>query len=140
MFNLQGRPFFHVTFLSNLVKGNKKKLMPFTQRWLVSLCRWISLRLGNSESTVYWYSTGELYSYPQGDLLVRVEGLDVTRAIVMGPKCVHQVSRKLFVFRDKDSNEILTEYHGLPVMPVMYPYQRIAYTLEGNNLMTEVKT
>ena len=114
--------------------------MHFTQRWLVSLCRWISLRLGNSESTVYWYSTGELYSYPQGDLLVQVEGLDVTRAIMMGPKCVHQVSRKLFVFRDKDSNEILTEYHGLPVMPVMYPYQRIAYTLEGNNLMTEVKT
>lgn len=101
--------------------------------------RWISLRLGKRGETVFWYSTGELYDYPTGDVLAKVEGLEVTRSIVVGRYQVHQVSRKVYLFRDKDNNELLTEYHGGPVMPVTYKYQKIAYTLKGNVLVTEVK-
>eukprot|EP00245_Coleochaete_scutata_P007850 TRINITY_DN23636_c0_g1_i1.p1 TRINITY_DN23636_c0_g1~~TRINITY_DN23636_c0_g1_i1.p1 ORF type:complete len:552 (-),score=138.16 TRINITY_DN23636_c0_g1_i1:679-2184(-) len=99
--------------------------------------RWISIRLGSGGKTTYWYSSGELYSYPEGRMLVRVEGFDATRALVMGPNVVHQLSRKVFVFRDKDTNEVLSQYNGTPVKPIKFPYQHISYTLDGKQLLTE---
>ena len=62
--------------------------------------RWCRLKMGDGE-TVRWYTTGELYEYPTGRLLARVEGLDVTRAVVDDPDAVaaHQLSRKFFIFR-----------------------------------------
>ena len=53
--------------------------------------------MGDGE-TVRWHTTGELYEYPTGRLLARVEGLDVTRAVVDDPDAVaHQLSR-VFIF------------------------------------------
>ncbi len=38
--------------------------------------KWINLRAGNGKKPVYWYCYGELYSYPEGKLVARVQGLD----------------------------------------------------------------
>ena len=51
--------------------------------------------MGDGE-TVRWYTTGDLYEYPTGRLLARVEGLDVTRAVVDDPGFVGTNSRENF--------------------------------------------
>eukprot|EP00850_Spirogloea_muscicola_P005741 SM000026S08990 [mRNA] locus=s26:987747:988702:+ [translate_table: standard] len=88
--------------------------------------------------TVYWYSTGDIYSHPEGKLLVKVEGFDATRAVVAGPTLVHQLSRKVFIFRDKDSGEVLSQYNDTSVSPIKYAYQHTTYRLDNNRLLTEV--
>ena len=89
--------------------------------------RWCRLKMGDGE-TVRWYTTGELYEYPTGRLLARVEGLDVTRAVVDDPDAVaHQLSRKFFIFRHPETLEVITERDGQPVAPVRYPYQHVLY-------------
>jgi hypothetical protein len=37
------------------------------------------MKMGSGE-TVYWYITGDLYEYPTGRLLAKVEGVDLARA------------------------------------------------------------
>ena len=89
--------------------------------------RWCRLKMGDGE-TVRWYTTGDLYEYPTGRLLARVEGLDVTRAVVDDPDAVaHQLSRKFFIFRHPETREVITERDGQPVEPVRYPYQHVLY-------------
>lgn len=103
--------------------------------------KWVEMRLGGDKQTKFWYSTGELHSYPDGDVLARIEGFDVLYCIrerrVGG--VVHQLSRKLFVFRDINTGEVLEKYCNYPVKVVQYPYQKISYSLTNDGKMfTEV--
>ena len=41
--------------------------------------KWCDMKMGSGE-TVYWYITGDLYEYPTGRLLAKVEGVDLARA------------------------------------------------------------
>lgn len=102
--------------------------------------RWISARAGDGEP-VYWYSTGEVYSYPDGKLVARMEGFDTARLLrpAEEPHTAHQLSRKTFVYLDPESNEILREVNGKPVQHIAYPYQFITYRLEGDRLLTTVE-
>ena len=101
---------------------------------------WVNARVGDGEP-VYWYSIGTVRAYPSGELLFNMEGYDTARAHRPDPEqpLVHQYNRKTYVFRDPQSNEILTEYDGQPVEPVAYPYQFITYALTDDRLETWVE-
>ncbi|GBG73817.1 hypothetical protein CBR_g17155 [Chara braunii] len=43
----------------------------------------------------------------------------------------------MFVFRDRESNAVLSNYNGATVRPIKYPYQHISYSLSGSRLLTE---
>jgi len=102
--------------------------------------RWLSARAGDGDP-VYWYSIGEVYSYPEGELLARLEGFDTARMVRPSddPNIGYQLSRKVFVYRDVETNEVLTEVDGKPVSHIKYPYQYITYKLEGDRLVTIVE-
>lgn len=102
--------------------------------------RWIDARVGTGEP-VYWYSIGTVRAYPSGELLFTMEGYDTAR--VHRPESegalVHQYNRKIYVFRDPESGEILREYNGQPVEPIAYPYQFISYQLIDDTVETFVE-
>lgn len=89
---------------------------------------------------VYWYSTGELRSYPEGRLLALVEGFDTARSMPDPdrPGGVVQLSRKIYIYRDPATGAVLRAFEGRPVQPIAYPYQLIRYWLEGDRLRTHV--
>ncbi|MBC7448755.1 MAG: DUF1838 family protein [Hymenobacteraceae bacterium] len=97
---------------------------------------------GTSGQSVWWYCTGELYSYPDGKLLALVEGVDAGRLLVpeshAGRDAV-QLSRKTFVYRDVQTGAVLKEVDGKPLVPIAYPYQVIHYQLVGDRLLTSVE-
>jgi len=101
--------------------------------------QFVSLRAGDG-TPVYWYAIGEVYSYPDGKRLFRIEGSDTARRIAgPTPDSAIQLSRKVFVYRDIDTDAILREYEGRPVTRIAYPYQLITYSLEGDKLVTRVE-
>ena len=101
--------------------------------------QFVTLRAGTG-IPVYWYAIGEVYSSPEGKRLLRIEGSDAARMIPSDqPDTAFQLSRKVFVYRDPETNEILKEYKGQPVTRIAYPYQFITYKLEGDRLTTFVE-
>jgi hypothetical protein len=100
----------------------------------------LSARVGAGEP-IYWYSIGEVYSYPDGELLARMEGFDTARLVrdESDPNTAYQLSRKTFVYRDPQTNEILREVNGIPATHIKYPYQFITYKLEGDRMVTFVE-
>ncbi|MEZ5457898.1 MAG: hypothetical protein R3E65_00810 [Steroidobacteraceae bacterium] len=102
--------------------------------------QWVDMRVGRGEP-VYWYCVGTVFSWPAGKPLMRVEGIDTARLdrSLSTPTMAHQLSRKVFVYRDLASNEILTEWNGQALPPIEYPYQYITYELAGDGLTTWVE-
>lgn len=101
--------------------------------------QFVTLRAG-SGTPVYWYALGEVYSYPDGKRVLLIEGSDTARLVPTGdPDSVYQLSRKIFVYRDPVTNEILREYEGRQVTRIAYPYQFITYKLQGDKLVTYVE-
>lgn len=100
--------------------------------------KWVNMRAGNGKKPVYWYCYGELYSYPEGKLVAKVQGLDVATRLTPRPDSVIQLNRKLFLYLDKDNGKILDTISGLPVNHIKYPYQIIEYVLKGKELITYV--
>lgn len=102
--------------------------------------RWLEARVGSGEP-VYWYSIGSVYTYPEGEVVATMEGFDTARLVRDPAKesTAHQLSRKIFVYRDPETNQVLTESNGMPVRQIMYPYQFITYELDGDRLVTWVE-
>jgi hypothetical protein len=102
--------------------------------------QFVTMRAGTG-TPVYWYALGEVYSYPEGKRLLRIEGSDTARLIqpADAPDTAIQLSRKIFVYRDPDTNELLRDYKGQPVSRIAYPYQFITYRLVGDKLTTFVE-
>lgn len=102
--------------------------------------KFVEMRVGKGEP-VYWYCVGELYSYPEGKLVARVEGVDTARFIKTESNSTKaiQLSRKTFVYRDPATNEILREIDGKKVVPIEYPYQYITYELKDGKLLSSVE-
>lgn len=101
--------------------------------------QFVHLRAGTGEP-VYWYAIGEVYSSPDGKRLFRIEGSDTARLLPgENPNTYYQLSRKVFVYRDLQTNEVLKTYQGQPVTRIAYPYQYITYKLEGDRLTTFVE-
>jgi hypothetical protein len=100
----------------------------------------LKARVGTGDP-VFWYSTGEVYSYPDGALLARMEGIDTARLVRDNddPHTAYQLSRKTFVYRDPETDEIFREVNGKEATHIKYPYQFITYKLEGDQLLTSVE-
>lgn len=102
--------------------------------------RWVTARAGSGEP-VYWYSEGTVSEFPEGTALVRMEGFDAAR-LVWPDRSVnkaYQLSRKIYVFRDMETGEILETFNGRPATQVRFPYQYITYELQGDQLVTTLE-
>ena len=99
---------------------------------------WVELRTGDGTSPVYWYCFGEIYSYPDGELVGRMVGVDVAHSKRISKDSVLQLNRKIFLYTDKDTGEVLKENNGKPVRHIQYPYQLISYKLVGDRMRTYV--
>lgn len=102
--------------------------------------QFIEMRVGTG-APVYWYCYGELYAYPTGKLLAKVEGVDTDRLLKSErkPDTATQLSRKIFVYRDPATNAILREVNGQRVKHIEYPYQMITYRLKDGAVTTAVE-
>ncbi len=100
----------------------------------------LKARVGTGDP-VYWYSIGEVYSYPDGALVARMEGFDTARLVrnETDPKTAYQLSRKTFVYRDPVTNDIFREVDGKPATHIKYPYQYITYKLVDDRMQTYVE-
>ncbi|WP_371398143.1 hypothetical protein [Fretibacter rubidus] len=87
---------------------------------------WVRSRAGTGDP-VYWYSVGTLRAFPGGKLLYNFEGYDAGRAERISPTMTNQYSRKVYFYRDIETNEVIREVNGEPVEPIAYPYQFITY-------------
>lgn len=89
---------------------------------------------------VYWYCFGEMYTYPEGKLVAKVEGIDTARLVreKSTPTSALQLSRKVFFYKDPANGAVLDSYEGRPVTHIEYPYQRIQYTLANQKLVATV--
>lgn len=74
---------------------------------------------------VFWAADGELYQTPSGTILARIEGLETSHAVRLENGAVRIFSRKLVWFRDPDTNEIMDEYQGKPIIPIRFDAQVI---------------
>ncbi len=101
--------------------------------------QFVKMRVGTGEP-VYWYCVGEVYEYPSGKLLAKVEGVDTARLIKSESTTTKklQLSRKIFFYRNPANNEIMREYGGKKVTPIAYPYQQITYEYKGGKLLSGV--
>ncbi len=102
--------------------------------------RFVSMRTGDGEP-VFWYFTGTVKGYPSGDLLAIMEGVDlgVLARKPSEPDLAYQLSRKIYIYRDPVTNEVIEEIDGKPVSAVQYPYQLMSYKLEGDRLVAMVE-
>ncbi|MCC5795138.1 MAG: hypothetical protein JJT85_10465 [Chromatiales bacterium] len=104
-----------------------------------SFALFASMRTGTGDP-VFWYTIGTVFSYPDGQALFRMDGIDTARRLPDGKDgTVHQASRKVFFYRDIETGEVLKSHQGRPVEPIAYPYQYITYALEEGNIVTYVE-
>lgn len=101
---------------------------------------WVSARAGDG-APVYWYSIGDVRSYPDGKLLAIMEGYDTAVSHRPDPAkpIAHQYSRKLYIFRDPVTRAVIRTWNGQKADPISYPYQFITYALEGDKVRTLVE-
>lgn len=76
-----------------------------------------------SSDVVFWMGEGQLYESPSGKMIAKVEGFDASRGVYINDHHIRQFSRKIFWFRDPETNELITEYKGKPVRPIRYDWQ-----------------
>jgi len=94
---------------------------------------WGKMRLGlgtgpgSSPEGVFWVGGGALYEAYSGKQLAIFEGFDVGTGVQMSDNHIRQFSRKIFWFRDPITKEIMTEYEGMAVRPILYDSQMIDY-------------
>ena len=77
--------------------------------------------------SAFWIGIGQLFSAPSGEPLATIEGFDVSSAVRINKDTVRQFSRKIFWYRDIQTNELITEFQGKPVRPIKYDWQVFDY-------------
>ena len=82
---------------------------------------------GSSPSGVYWVGGGTLREAYTGRTIATFEGYDVGTGVRLSRDRIRQISRKIFWFRDPVTGELMTEYDGRPVRPIVYDAQVIDY-------------
>lgn len=87
---------------------------------------WVQSRASDG-SPVYWYSVGTLRAFPGGEMLYKLEGYDTARASHVSATKTEQYSRKIYIYRDVETGEVIKEVNGETVEPIAYPYQFITY-------------
>ncbi len=99
--------------------------------------QFIDMRIGSGEP-VCWYGCGVVNGYPKGEVLCRLEGVELMRLYRPDPDVplAYQYSRNFVVFRDAKTNEIMCDSSGQARM-IAQPYQYLTYTLDGDVLRYE---
>ena len=100
---------------------------------------WVKMRVGDGKSNAIWWCQGEVYSYPAGKLVARMEGIDHGTVLKVAKDSVLQLNRKTFTYHDLKTNEIITEGMGQKLAPIAYDYQKITYALRDGKLKTWVE-
>jgi hypothetical protein len=90
---------------------------------------WVEARAGTGDP-VHWYSVGTLRAFPGGELLYKLEGYDISNARRISPTKAEQYSRKIYIYRDAETGDVVREVNGQEVEPIAYPYQFITYELK----------
>jgi hypothetical protein len=94
---------------------------------------WGKMRLGlgsgpgSNSQGVFWVGGGSLYEAYSGKQLAIFEGFDIGKGVQLSNNHIRQLSRKIFWFRDPKTGEIMEEYNGKPVKPIIYDCQMIDY-------------
>lgn len=94
---------------------------------------WGKMRLGlgtgpgSNPDGVFWVGGGALYEVYSGKILAIFEGFDIGKGVRISDTHIRQLSRKIFWFRDPESGDIMTEFDGKPVNPIVYDSQMIDY-------------
>ena len=94
---------------------------------------WGKMRLGlgsgpgSNADGVFWVGGGSLYEPLTGEILAIFEGYDIGKGIQINDNHIRQLSRKIFWFRDPITGDIMKEYNGQPVKPIVYDSQMIDY-------------
>lgn len=116
-----------LTIVSSLTAQN----IPYTK---AIFDEWVKMRVGSGEP-IFWYCFGEVYTYPEGKLVAKMEGTDCARLVRISADSVLQLNRKIFAYEDPITGDILDSLNGKKVEPIAYPYQFITYVNRGNGKM-----
>lgn len=61
---------------------------------------WLRLSISDGQKPNIWYCFGEVYSYPDGVLLTKMEGIDIAARQDVEADSVFQFNRNIFVYTD----------------------------------------
>ena len=146
-----------ISAISPRVKSPKPAKRPTRtdahRSWTLSdFLAFADVKLGKDGGPVArWSVEGDVFEYPTGRLLARVAGVDVcrrvdderalrdvvfddsSRATETASKTVSQMSRKLLLFLDPETNEVMTQFEGQTVSPAAFPYQVTRYAFFDEN-------
>lgn len=97
--------------------------------------RFVDSNMGSDGKPVYYYSTGTVKTFPGGELLANIEGVDMARLLRRDPDgTVHKASRKMFILRDPRTSEVIERIDGKALDDYFYPYQYMTFRLDGSLL------
>jgi hypothetical protein len=101
----------------------------------------ITMRGGDGTRPVYWYATGEMRSFPEGEVIVRLEGLGADRLIRSTDDRgkAYQLHREIFLYRHPETNAVLRNWKGKEIKPLMMPYQFYIYSFENGRFALRVE-
>jgi hypothetical protein len=93
----------------------------------------ITMRGGDGIHPVYWYATGEMRSFPDGEVIVRLEGLGADRLVrsTKDRSETYQLHREIFLYRHPETNAVLRHWQGREIKPLKMPYQLYIYSIEN---------
>jgi len=95
----------------------------------------VDSNMGRDGKPVYYYSTGTVKTFPGGELLATIEGVDMARLLRRDADgTVHKASRKMFILRDPKSGAVIEQVDGRRLDGYFYPYQYMTFRLEGDTL------
>jgi hypothetical protein len=88
----------------------------------------------------YWYGKGPVRDTQTGETIYVFEYYDTVRHIVdpKNPNKRYGIVRKLDLFRDKDTNEVLETFQGRPVKVWEFPYQLLELEYKDGKVMLTV--
>ncbi len=96
----------------------------------------VDSNMGSDGKPVYYYSTGTVKTFPGGQLLATIEGVDMARLLRRDADgTVHKASRKFYILRDPQTGAVLEQIDGQPNDRYFYPYQYMTFRLDGDRLV-----
>ncbi|MBK6599851.1 MAG: hypothetical protein IPG25_18990 [Proteobacteria bacterium] len=92
--------------------------------------RFVESNMGTDGKPVYYYSIGTVKTFPGGELLANIEGVDMARLLKRDADgTVHKASRKMFILRDPKTGAVIEKVGGKPNDQSFYPYQYMTFKL-----------
>jgi hypothetical protein len=96
---------------------------------------------------IFWYYEGTVRRWPTGELLARIDGVEMGRAVAAKASAetpwpegaVHHISRKIFLYRDPQTNEVLRQVGGVALPPIKFAYQLFTYWRDEDRLIKYVE-